>query len=362
MKNSSLFMVLVAAVFTLLPALPSLAASDFCWRDSEVRGVGMIPSACPEGRERIGLLCYSKCGANMKRVGFDCHSACPEGMRDDGLFCRRAEYGRGAGYPWKFGDPAFNLDPARDRCEGAHGRGNCEKWGAIYYPKCSAGYHTVGCCVCRPDTPDCGKLGLNAGIDLSCAKRIKVGDPVPGVCGSGLQTDAGLCYSACKPGLDGVGPVCWSRAPKGWVMCGMGAAKDGETCSNIVFGQVSSVGKLALEVAAAVTEVAEAKGSERAGLLREKFGSLVKAFDQIRNIPEVKTAIGAHKSSGPTLLVSAESDNTAKLLEKSKSAAPEDIEEAAEEIAEVVETSGVEDTIGAYRYPKCSALAKKATK
>ena len=38
-------------------------------------------------------------------------------------------------------------------------------------------------------------------------------------CAKGLDTDAGLCYTPCKDGYTGVGPVCWSATPpasEGW--------------------------------------------------------------------------------------------------------------------------------------------------
>jgi hypothetical protein len=46
--------------------------------------------------------------------------------------------------------------------------------GLIAYPKCKTGYNNLGCCICRPKIPNCLALGLNAGIDLSCAKKIIV--------------------------------------------------------------------------------------------------------------------------------------------------------------------------------------------
>ena len=71
------------AVFVALSATPSYAAADdgkeFCWKDSHGRGVGTVPKKCASGKDRIGLLCYDKCGKNMKRFGFDCHSVCPKG-------------------------------------------------------------------------------------------------------------------------------------------------------------------------------------------------------------------------------------------------------------------------------------------
>ena len=96
------------------------------------------------------------------------------------------------------------------RCEADWGAGNCEQWGAVVYPKCQPGYSPAGCCICRPDVPDCPALGLNPGIDLSCAKRIIIGDPTPMICQSSLQYDAGLCYPLCQGGYYNVGPVCWT--------------------------------------------------------------------------------------------------------------------------------------------------------
>lgn len=65
---------------------------------------------------------------------------------------------------------------------------------------------------------------MNPGIDLSCAKRIKIGKPHTADCPKGMEKQVGLCYTPCKKGYHGVGPVCWSSTPKGWVGCGMGAA------------------------------------------------------------------------------------------------------------------------------------------
>ena len=119
---ASLIGFLLSLGFTI--GVPTAAqAQDFCWKDSYGRGVGTIPKACKHDEDRIGLLCYKKCRKGTKRFGFDCHSVCPRGFSNQGLFCRHAEYGRGAGYPWKFGD-ALNDHGMRHRCERDHGKGN----------------------------------------------------------------------------------------------------------------------------------------------------------------------------------------------------------------------------------------------
>jgi hypothetical protein len=344
--NLAKFFVLITSFFMLYTSSPALAAPEFCWKDSYGRGVGTIPGACAAGQEKVGLLCYNTCPAGMKRAGVDCHSVCPDGMRDDGLFCRKAEYGRGAGYAiWD-----------KKKCEKKHG--SCEKNGALYYPKCRAGFKNVGCCICRPDKPDCGKLGLKAGIDLSCAKKIEVGKVHGAGCGN-KQKDAGLCYNSCRSGYNGVGPVCWGQVPKGWVACGMGAAKDKATCASIVFGQVSSVGTLALTVATlggSSAATSAATSAEKAGKLAE----LKKKFE------EMKQAYEAAKKAHASLRAA---ENTYKAADASYKAytayntannavTEEDLVRMSAQIAAIVDGSGVSATIAAYTYPKCSAYFK----
>lgn len=136
------------------------------------------------------------------------------------------------------------------RCERDHGRGKCEKWGLIVYPKCRAGFRPFGCCICRPPIPNCHALGMNGGIGLSCAKKLIIGRPHAPGCPSDRDNNAGLCYSRCKAGYHGVGPVCWSIPPEDWVDCGMGSARDSETCKKIISGQIVSVGEMAVNIAA----------------------------------------------------------------------------------------------------------------
>ncbi|RZF44092.1 hypothetical protein LSTR_LSTR004464 [Laodelphax striatellus] len=140
-----------------------------------------VRTFCADNQAKIGEFCYEHCPAGYARFGFDCHSVCPQGMRNDGLFCRRSEYGRGAGYPWKFGD-ALNDNAMFERCRADNPQLGCEKHGLIVYPKCRDGYSAFGCCICRPERPDCGSLGLGTQVDLSCSKRIIIGKPQKGTC------------------------------------------------------------------------------------------------------------------------------------------------------------------------------------
>ena len=134
------------------------------------------------------------------------------------------------------------------RCEAKHGAGNCEKYGAIVYPKCRAGYKPFGCCICRPAKPNCRALGLNNGIDLSCGKKIKIGDPTPMICPSYQEYDAGLCYRQCRSAYDGVGPVCWQKCDSDQTNCGAGCANSGTSCGFAIWDQVKSPVVLAANI------------------------------------------------------------------------------------------------------------------
>ncbi|KAG5183025.1 hypothetical protein JKP88DRAFT_152243, partial [Tribonema minus] len=114
------------------------------------------------------------------KAGYDgklnrCYQQCPSGYRDDGITSclKPSAYGRGGGFPWKFGDTPFRYDKAESRCEKANPSG-CERQGLIYYPKCRSGFHSVGL-VCSPDCP----AGMRD-FGIGCSKNIfdrNVGDP-----------------------------------------------------------------------------------------------------------------------------------------------------------------------------------------
>jgi hypothetical protein len=128
-----------------------------------------------------------------------CWESCPAAFTDTGGHCLKPKaYGRGTGYPWKFGDTAFDLDEARGRCEQEHGKGHCEKWGAIYYPRCKPQFHEIGCCVCTPDCPS----GMTD-IGVSCQKRSY---------GRGVGEPRALCTYTSEPGVTYTGPCYRDKA------------------------------------------------------------------------------------------------------------------------------------------------------
>lgn len=296
--------------------------SDICWKASYGRGVGTVPQRCAAGQERIGLLCYDQCAPGTKRFGFDCHSTCPQGMRDDGLFCRAAEYGRGVGYAWQIGD---NANVAIDawwagmtaRCEKDHGKGNCERGAGIVYPKCAPGFTAFGANICRPVAPDCRALGLNPGVDLSCAKKVVVGEPVIGICAAGQQSQGGLCYGTCKPGYDGAGPVCWgSCGGKYPVECGAGCATSEMACVMSITDQVVGVLSVAATIASTVGTVGAGTAAAASLKAAVKSGTEKMIKETTKKISKVMLKITVKelaKDAGKSLAMN-QVDNLANLL------------------------------------------------
>lgn len=279
-------------IFVFLLAQP--ASAGVCWKRSYGRGVGTIPGSCGE-YDKSGLLCYPKCRDNYKGVSFVCWQNCPAGYRDDGAFCAKpAPYGRGAGYPWKFGD-GLNDNGMRERCLKDHPEG-CEKNGAIFYPVCKPGFHAVGCCICSPDCPS----GMTD-IGVSCAKDSYVRKTLAPTCGD-KQYNAGLCYKTCNAGYTGIGPVCWGRCPPDKpVDCGAMCGTSAGDCANAIIDQIISVGEVVGKIAtivgtlgagtAATAAEAAAEQSALAGLkalgrdlakdLAEKFVNM--GIDQMKS-------------------------------------------------------------------------------
>lgn len=219
------------------PANP-LTDADMCWTESRTRGAGTFPTTCGPNEDYDAGLCYPKCQAGYVGVGPVCWKSCPPGYRDDGGFCAKpAAYGRGAGYPWKFGD-GLNLDGARARCEKENRQG-CEKYGEIMYPKCREGFSPAGCCVCSPVCP----AGF-VDIGVSCTKPSygRGAGTVPKNCPAGKVNQAGLCYVPCPAGFNGVGPVCWAnQCPNVFpARCAAGCARSSNACIKAVVSQVTT--------------------------------------------------------------------------------------------------------------------------
>lgn len=78
--------------------------------------------------------------------------------------------------------------------------------------------------------------GRGVGKTLTCTKE--------------QEYDAGLCYTPCAEGANGVGPVCWGQCPAGTNACGSFLClKEGETCTDSIVADTANIAKLLLDAA-----------------------------------------------------------------------------------------------------------------
>jgi hypothetical protein len=190
---------------------------------------------------------------------------------------------------------------------------------------------------------------MNPGIDLSCAKKIIIGDPKPMDCPGNEEKDAGLCYKKCDKGFDGVGPVCWSIPPRGWVNCGFGSAVDSWTCAEAVKDQVLSVGELALFIASLGTSSAAKYPASLEGDfddLLEQTKELADTFFEVADILRGES----DPNTGAIFYDIVFNTGYAPEME------PEDKVRVAAELASLLDPTGISSIIAAYTYPTCDKI------
>jgi hypothetical protein len=267
------------AVMTWIAAQTAAINLPFCWRQSYGNGVGE-PYTCEAGLERNGLLCYPKCKAGFAGNGPVCWQSCPAGYNDTGADCiKPASYGRGAGYViWE-----------GNKCNSENPQG-CEQNGALWYPKCKANFHAVGCCVCSPDCPS----GMTD-IGVSCAKESYgrgAGEPLAmGSCAPGLVKDpsGALCYPGCTANFHVVGPVCWQNCPAQQPTdCAAGCSTDSTACASAVVNQVISPVMMAVSLIPIAGEISDAakaaKGAATAAEEAAEVSKLAQIAAQLKEL------------------------------------------------------------------------------
>jgi len=196
-------------------------ADGVCWKQTYGRGVGTIPDGCND-QDRDAGLCYQKCAAGYTGVGPVCWQSCPTGYTDTGAFCHR---------DGKIISANNSSCPWYDTCGLTFAKG-CSS--------CPAGYVNDGC-TCRIDPSDIAKRSYGRGV----------GTPMS--CTGGKQMDAGLCYTPCESGSDGVGPVCWDHCPADYpVACGAACASSQAACAAAVGEMIAAPLNAAANIAGIV--------------------------------------------------------------------------------------------------------------
>ena len=380
--------------------LSDVTGNTFCWKDTIMRPAGTIPEKCQDGYIRMGLLCYSECTDNETRYGFDCHANCPGEFDEIGLVCRYkdAEYGRGAGYAsyltgeWRYQwiwpgwyapyYVAWWVSEIK-HCESKKGSGNCEKSGALAYPKCKSGYSPFGCCLCKKNESCSSWEGLQGSFP-DCAKKIRIGEAYTGECEEDEEEAVGLCYEPCLEGFKGLAMTCWAEEPPfdGWVDCGAGFADSDVTCGVVTASQIWSVAEMAISLATLGIGAYPAKGAGKAikGTMSAAITAAEKAAETVSEVADAVSTLGSAATELQSEIASGGDGVTAyadvTLSAAGFGSATEMISGITTdsingeitsgtvgaivgttmEIVEAVDPTGISSVISAYMYPVCTDL------
>lgn len=200
-------------------------------------------------------------------------------------------------------------------------------------------------------------------------------------CPAHLDYDGALCYPKCRSGFYGVGPVCWSHAPSGWVDCAMGAAKDTKVCAETIVGQIAAVGEMALSIAGMVGSMgtsaaatAGAKVAANAGkiskikALMDKIKTAIKSNEKIKKLvdkaKEIKNKV--EKVTDKIDKIKEKYEQANDIIETSEKVVtedysnytPADYARLAASVAALADPTGIAGVIENFSHPICSQIFK----
>ncbi|CAK4752437.1 hypothetical protein LEN26_016281 [Aphanomyces euteiches] len=206
------------AVFDMKPKV--------CRRQASFRGgASPLVNLCLPSEDTLGPLCIPKCRTGYEPSGFDscrkigCSGAV--GVSDLGDWCTK---------PPAYSRPAYAVW-SENKCK-TEQQGSCDKCALMWFPKCKAGFHDIGCFVCTPDCPAgtkddvafCRKDSYFRGISAT-----RLG------CPAGKEQSLLLCYPPCGSNQDGLGPLCSPKCSGDTsVTCGIFCTSSAATCASSV--------------------------------------------------------------------------------------------------------------------------------
>lgn len=233
---------------------------DYCYKRTYGRGAGYVLSACGDGMQKNGALCYPECRSGYGGAGPVCWQNCPTGYVDTGAFC--------------------HIDKKLTR----EGSWSCPHWWSCR-KVCPAGYTNAGlfCALTTPSNPPGWK---GDGLDLTKDSYTRGAGTVLS-CTADQEQNGALCYPKCSAGYYGEGPLCWQSCYGGQTDCAAGCAKDKATCgmktADMVIAPIMlAVNVLTLggssEVSAARAEVtASLKAGDKAAA-KAAFGRMLELY------------------------------------------------------------------------------------
>ena len=294
---------------------------------------------CPEGYTNSGTACFRlsapdplpasrmSCKAGETKMDTRCLKPCEAGSTASGANCVRPASALTADKA--VCKPGFLKDEKRGRC----------------MAQCPAGFNNTGeACVRPADTLGSESMSCKAGETRQgnrCVAAVTT-------CGKGEVLQGGSCYVACPQGFEGVGGMCWPQAPKAWLACGTGAAKDAQSCAAIKLDPVAMV-RLHAVALGREANVPAAPGQQVTRLvsLHGKYRELAAAYNTAKDSAQFKRDLAAWNQANQGKESFIPLDDTG-----APTTEPAMVRHAMQ-LAAIAGASGGLDTGG---YPKCSTI------
>ncbi len=210
--------------------------------------------------------------------------------------------------------------------------------------QCPTGFNNTGeACVRPADTLGPESMTCKAGETRQGSRCVAAVT----ACGKGESLVGGLCFSACAPGFAAVGSSCLPQPPKAFVACGIGAAKDAQSCAAVTLDPVTMVKHRALTLAREGSAAATGDKVTRLLGLHAAYREMAAAYNGAKNSPQFKRDLAAwtQANAGKDAFVPLD-DTGAPITE------PEMMRHA----AQLAAIAGHAGSAASSAYPKCSTL------
>lgn len=146
------------------------------------------------------------------------------------------------------------------------------------------------------------------------------------------------------------GPVCWAKAPPGWVECGAGAAEDDDACADALKDQIWSVTSLAIDTGLAVATA----GTSKAATVPTKIAAKIK--DIAKTLKKVKEFVDGVLKFESIKQYTSDVEGVVENLVAQNKLTPVDQTRITLTLASIADPIGILDIAAAYTYDTCDKI------
>lgn len=180
------------------------------------------------------------------------------------------------------------------------------------------------------------------------------------ICKEGEQQDAGLCYTPCKSGFNGVGPVCWGGCPAGWTQCGAACGVNSSECAGKIINMVEATAEMVADIAGLVTGAgAAAKVAEKVAEIAEKVKDAAEVASKLNDLISKIIAAGAKNNqtiSQDDAKTQAQNELAGVMLYQQSQGQTPDLLNTTWDLLAEIDPTGILGAAKAFYYPLCSAV------